>query len=102
MQSKKGLSVHGLLNFSLSLLILLLIAVGTICKSRRMIVMAFFVMVALSLLGWYQYIFPTGLSAVFFAGTLAIVLVVSVFFYAIYSYESILLEMQDGRESRRY
>lgn len=85
----------GLINFSLSLLILILIAFGTMRKSRRLIMMAFFCMVVITLLGWYQYIFPTGLSALFITGTLATVLVICSFFYAVYSNETVWFDVQD-------
>ncbi|BBB69790.1 hypothetical protein UNDYM_5537 [Undibacterium sp. YM2] len=85
----------GLLNFSLSLLVLVFFAFGTMRKSRRLINLSFFAMVAASLLGWYQYIFPAGLSLLFYAGTLATVLAISVFFYAIYSYESVWTDLQE-------
>ena len=85
----------GLLNFSLSLLVLVLFAFGTMRKSRRLINLSFFTMVAASLLGWYQYIFPAGLSPLFYAGTMATVLAISIFFYAIYSYESIWTDVQE-------
>lgn len=91
----------GLIHFSLSLLALLLIAFGTIRKSRRMIILAFFALVAVSLVGWYQYIFPAGLTALFIAGTLATTLVISVFFYAVYSYESIWMDIQDYTGEQR-
>ncbi len=101
MQSKKGYVVPGLLNFSLTLMVLLLLAFGTMRKSRRMFVLAFFALVADSLLGWYQYIFPAGLSFLFFAGTLATVLAISVFFYAIYSYETVWADAQDATGEQR-
>lgn len=85
----------GLLNFSLSLLVLVLFAFGTMRKSRCLINLSFFAMVAASLLGWYQYIFPAGLSLLFYAGTMATVLAISVFFFAIYSYESIWMDVQE-------
>ena len=85
----------GLLNFSLSLLVLVLFALGTMRKSRRLINLSFFAMVAASLLGWYLYIFPAGLSLLFYAGTMATVLAISIFFYAIYSYESIWTDVQE-------
>ncbi|MFZ6871494.1 hypothetical protein ACO0LF_05425 [Undibacterium sp. Di27W] len=87
----------GLLNFSLSLLVLLLMGFGTMRKSRRLIVLAFFAMVAACLVAWYQYIFPTGLSALFFAGTLATVLAISIFFYAIYSYDSMWPDIPENK-----
>ncbi|MBC3916504.1 hypothetical protein H8L32_03310 [Undibacterium sp. CY18W] len=79
----------------MSLLILILIAFGTMRKSRRLIMLAFFFMVVLTLLGWYQYIFPTGLSALFITGTLATVLVICSFFYAVYSNETVWFDVQD-------
>lgn len=87
----------GLINFSLSLLVLLLMAFGTMRKSRSLIILAFFAMVAASLLSWYQYIFPTGLSPLFFAGTLATVLAISVFFYAMYSYDAAWMGAQESK-----
>ncbi|MCH8621533.1 hypothetical protein [Undibacterium sp. TS12] len=93
--------MSGLTSFSLSLLVLLLIALGTMRKSRRLIIVAFFALVAVSLLGWYQYIFPAGLSMLFFCGTLATVLAISVFFYAIYSYESVLADAQEIKVDQR-
>ena len=78
----------GLFSFILSLLALILIAFGIMRKSRHLMSLAFLAMIAAALLGWYQYIFPEGLNILFFTGTLATVLAVSSFFYAIYSYES--------------
>ncbi|MFZ6760229.1 hypothetical protein ACO0K9_23760 [Undibacterium sp. Ji50W] len=79
----------------MSLLILILIAFGTMRKSRRLIMLAFFCMVMITLLGWYQYIFPTGLSFLFIAGTLATVLIICSFFYAVYSNETVWFDIQD-------
>lgn len=53
---------------------------------------AFFSMILSSLLGWYQYIFPAGLSLLFFGGTFITVMVISGFFYAIYLAETIWTE----------
>ncbi|MBI3286229.1 MAG: hypothetical protein HYZ65_15455 [Burkholderiales bacterium] len=83
--------MSGIFSFTASLLVLMLIALGTIRKSRRLFTFAYVSMVICSLFGWYQYIFPAGLSPLFFGGTIATVFVLSIFFYAIYSTETVLV-----------
>lgn len=89
----------GIINFSISLLVLALVALGTLRKSRRFINFAFISMIGSCLLGWYQYIFPAGLSLLFFGGTLATVMVISSFFYAIYLAETYWIEERRTQRS---
>lgn len=77
----------GILNFAISLLVLLCIALANVRQSRGLMNLAFIGMIAGSLIGWYQYIFCAGVGMVFIGGTVATVAVVSGFFYAIYSTE---------------
>lgn len=77
----------GMISFSLSLLVMLLFAVATLRRSRLLMNLSFATMVLSGLVNWYQFVFPQGLEPLFFIGTLATVLVVSCFFYAVYTFD---------------
>lgn len=77
----------GMISFSLSLLVMLLFAVATLRRSRLLMNFSFAAMVLSGLVNWYQFVFPQGLEPLFFIGTLATVLVVSCFFYAVYTFD---------------
>lgn len=77
----------GMISFSLSLLVMLLFAAATLRRSRLLMNLSFAAMVLSGLVNWYQFVFPQGLEPLFFIGTLATVLVVSCFFYAVYTFD---------------
>ncbi|NDI85245.1 hypothetical protein [Undibacterium crateris] len=87
---KQEAFVSGLILFGLSLLVLLLFAWAHVRHSRRLMNYAFAAMVATSLVGWYTFIFPEGLQPLFFIGTLLTVAAISFFFYAVYTYDTVL------------
>ncbi|MBC3934014.1 hypothetical protein [Undibacterium rugosum] len=87
--------MSGLLLFGLSLLVLLLFAWAHVRRSRRLMNYAFAAMVSTSLVGWYTFIFPEGLQPIFFIGTLLTVTVISFFFYAVYTYDTVLDKVTD-------
>ena len=81
--------MSGLVQFMLSLLVMVLIAAATVRQSRPLMNAAFGALIVSSLVSWYQYIFPAGIEPLFFIGTLALVFALCSFFYAVYSFEII-------------
>ncbi|MFZ6673338.1 hypothetical protein [Undibacterium sp. Xuan67W] len=77
------------ISFTLSVTVLGCLAVGVLQKKQRLLNFSYGGMMAMSIIGWYQAIFPTGLSFWFFAGTIITVAAICAFFYAIYSNEII-------------
>ncbi|MFZ6754941.1 hypothetical protein ACO0KY_16345 [Undibacterium sp. Dicai25W] len=81
--------MSGIVNFALSLLVMLLIAAATLRHSRKLMNFAFSTLVLSSFVGWYEYIFPAGIQPLFFFGTFALVMAICCFFYAVYTFEFI-------------
>ena len=87
--------MSGLISFGFSVLLMLLIAIAILRRSRQIMNLALTVMVMSSLYAWHAYIFSEGLQPVFFIGSFAMVVAISCFFYAVYSFEYFSSEQTD-------
>ena len=84
--------MSGIVNFALSLFVMLLISAASLRQSRKLMNFAFATLVLSGFVGWYEYIFPAGIQPLFFFGTFALVIVTCCFFYSVYNFECIRIE----------
>lgn len=86
----------GLISFFLILLVLCLLALASVRKSFLLIRCAAGILITASVFGWYHYIFPAGITWLFFAGSMATIIAISGFIYAIYSLDWVLEHSQSS------
>lgn len=86
----------GLISFFLVLLVLCLLALASMRKSFVLIRFAAGILITASVFGWYHYIFPAGITLLFFIGSLATIIAISGFIYAIYSLDWMLQQSQSS------